>query len=180
MTETSPTEYEETLDSILEQVGREETLVNNRLTWLLVFHGLLLNGIVQSAEQPPDQRLVTVLITGIPVVGVLTALLGLLGVSAAYCSIRSIQALYHSLETENRIRRTTENLERITDLRDELDRQLKHLEKQAETAERYKTLKQSERRLKAELTVLRWQGLDEELATIVSASRKWSLSRSGW
>ncbi|PAV26296.1 condensin subunit Smc [Tamilnaduibacter salinus] len=69
-------------------------------------------------------------------------------------------------ETENRIRRTTENLERITDLRDELDRQLKHLEKQAETAERYKTLKQSERRLKAELTVLRWQGLDEELATI--------------
>ncbi len=67
-------------------------------------------------------------------------------------------------ETENRIRRTQENLERLTDLRDELDRQLQHLQRQAQAAERYKELKASERQYRAELTALRWQGLDQELA----------------
>ncbi|MDI9245262.1 chromosome segregation protein SMC [Marinobacter sp. CHS3-4] len=66
-------------------------------------------------------------------------------------------------ETENRIRRTQENLERLTDLRDELGRQLQHLERQAEAAEKYKAYKQEERQKKAELTVLRWQSLDKEL-----------------
>ena len=37
-------------------------------------------------------------------------------------------------ETENRIRRTQENLERLTDLREELGRQLQHLERQAAAA----------------------------------------------
>lgn len=65
-------------------------------------------------------------------------------------------------ETESRMRRTQENLERLTDLRDELARQLQHLERQAQSAEKYKTLKQEERLKKAELTVLRWQSLDQE------------------
>lgn len=68
-------------------------------------------------------------------------------------------------ETENRIRRTQENLERLTDLRDELSRQLQHLERQAAAAEKYKALKQEERVKKAELTVLRWQSLDNDLQT---------------
>ena len=66
-------------------------------------------------------------------------------------------------ETENRIRRTQENLERLTDLRDELGRQLQHLQRQAQAAERYKTYKQEERQKKAELNVLRWQALDTDL-----------------
>ncbi|EON92401.1 chromosome segregation protein SMC [Marinobacter lipolyticus SM19] len=68
-------------------------------------------------------------------------------------------------ETENRIRRTQENLERLTDLRDELGRQLQHLERQAAAAEKYKAYKQEERRKKAELTVLRWKSLDNDLQT---------------
>ncbi|AOY87875.1 chromosome segregation protein SMC [Marinobacter salinus] len=68
-------------------------------------------------------------------------------------------------ETENRIRRTQENLERLTDLREELGRQLQHLERQAAAAEKYKTYKQEERQKKAELTVLRWQSLDNDLQT---------------
>jgi len=68
-------------------------------------------------------------------------------------------------ETENRIRRTQENLERLTDLRDELSRQLQHLERQAAAAEKYKAFKQEERQKKAELTVLRWQSLDNDLQT---------------
>ncbi|WP_336368219.1 chromosome segregation protein SMC [Marinobacter sp. C2H3] len=68
-------------------------------------------------------------------------------------------------ETENRIRRTQENLERLTDLREELGRQLQHLERQAAAAEKYKAYKQEERTRKAELTVLRWQSLDNDLQT---------------
>ena len=63
-------------------------------------------------------------------------------------------------ETENRIRRTHENLERLTDLREELERQLAHLHRQAQSAEKYKTWKAEERQLKAQLQALRWQSLD--------------------
>jgi len=66
-------------------------------------------------------------------------------------------------ETENRMRRTQENLERLTDLREELGRQLHHLERQAAAAEKYKSYKHDERKKKAELTVLRWQSLDNDL-----------------
>lgn len=66
-------------------------------------------------------------------------------------------------ETESRIRRTTENLERLTDLREELDRQLQHLQRQAQSAEKYRALKHEERQKKAELIVLRWQSLDQDL-----------------
>src|SRR6056297_1930803 len=58
-------------------------------------------------------------------------------------------------ETESRIRRTQENLERLTDLRDELGRQLQHLQRQAEAAEKYKTFKQEERQTRAELLALK-------------------------
>jgi len=66
-------------------------------------------------------------------------------------------------ETESRIKRTQENLERLTDLREELGRQLQHLERQAAAAEKYKAYKQEERQKKAELTVLRWKALDDDL-----------------
>ena len=68
-------------------------------------------------------------------------------------------------ETENRMRRTQENLERLTDLREELGRQLQHLERQAAAAEKYKSYKHDERQKKAELTVLRWRALDNDLQT---------------
>jgi chromosome segregation protein len=66
-------------------------------------------------------------------------------------------------ETENRIRHTRENLERLTDLRDEVAKQLQHLQRQAATAEKYQHLKQEERQAKAELLALRWRTLDEDL-----------------
>lgn len=65
-------------------------------------------------------------------------------------------------ETENRMRRTLENLERLQDIRDELARQLAHLQRQAEAAEKYKALKADERQKKAQLQALKWQQLDSE------------------
>ena len=63
-------------------------------------------------------------------------------------------------ETENRIRRTNENLERLTDLREELGRQLGHLQRQAQAAEKYKEYKAEERLKKAQLSALKWKAID--------------------
>ena len=66
-------------------------------------------------------------------------------------------------DTENRIKRTRENLERLTDLREELGRQLQHLHRQAQAAEKYGEFKQQERELTAQHNALRWQALNTEL-----------------
>ncbi|VAW67356.1 Chromosome partition protein smc [hydrothermal vent metagenome] len=66
-------------------------------------------------------------------------------------------------ETENRIRHTRENLERLADLREEVDKQLSHLQRQSRTAEKYKELKIEERRTRAEHLALRWQELHGEM-----------------
>jgi len=65
-------------------------------------------------------------------------------------------------ETESRIGHTRENLDRLNDLRDEVEKQIRHLQRQAATARRYQTLKEEERRLLAELLALRLQSLDLE------------------
>ena len=65
-------------------------------------------------------------------------------------------------ETELRIGHTRENLERLGDLREEVGRQLAHLEKQSQLAEKYKELKQRERRLGAELVALKLRAIDIE------------------
>ena len=66
-------------------------------------------------------------------------------------------------ETHNRIKHTRENLERINDIREELGRQLDRLQRQAQAAERYRTLKTEESLLNAQLYVLRYEALKEGL-----------------
>jgi chromosome segregation protein len=65
-------------------------------------------------------------------------------------------------ETENRIAHTKENLERLHDLREEVEKQLRHLQRQAATARRYQALKQEERKLTAELLALRLRQVDRD------------------
>jgi chromosome segregation protein len=62
-------------------------------------------------------------------------------------------------ETESRISRTRENLERLDDLSDEIGRQLDRLKRQADAAERYKTLKAESRNL--ESLILWYQKQDQ-------------------
>ena len=59
-------------------------------------------------------------------------------------------------ETETRMRHTRENLERLDDLRDEVEKQIKHLHKQAQKAEKYSALKKEERNFRLELLAMRW------------------------
>ena len=72
-------------------------------------------------------------------------------------------------ETESRMRRTLENLERLTDLREELERQLQHLQRQAAAAEKYSELKAEERDLRAQLHALQWRELDGQIHSATQA-----------
>ena len=78
-------------------------------------------------------------------------------------------------ETHNRIKHTRENLERINDIREELGRQLDRLQRQAQAAERYRTLKTEESLLNAQLFVLRYQALKEGLG-----QREQKITRLKW
>lgn len=66
-------------------------------------------------------------------------------------------------ETENRMVHTRENLDRLNDIREELGKQLNHLQRQAKSAERYQVLKQEERQLRAELMALNYRELKQEI-----------------
>ncbi|WP_374558266.1 chromosome segregation protein SMC [Thermomonas sp.] len=66
-------------------------------------------------------------------------------------------------ETETRIRHTRENLDRLGDLREEVDKQLQHLARQARQAEQYTAI-QAERKVKdAEWKALEFRTLDGRL-----------------
>ena len=80
-------------------------------------------------------------------------------------------------ETSNRIKHTKENLDRLLDVLDEVEKQIKHLDRQAKTAERYSKYKADERRTSAELLALRTKHLDESSSEARSqlAERKTSL-----
>jgi chromosome segregation protein len=67
-------------------------------------------------------------------------------------------------ETENRIAHTRENLDRLNDLREEVDKQIRHLQRQAGVARRYREYKEEERRVHAELLALKLNELDADVS----------------
>jgi len=75
-------------------------------------------------------------------------------------------------ETEARVADTRENLERLQDVRDEVDRQIRHLQRQAGAARRYQALKDQERRALAELLALKMRDLDSGVQVQDSAVRE--------
>ncbi|MBL1140896.1 MAG: chromosome segregation protein SMC [Proteobacteria bacterium] len=75
-------------------------------------------------------------------------------------------------ETENRIKHTKENIERLTDIREELEKQLNHLQRQAKAAEKYKTFKEEQRKLSSELLALNWRDLNNEMSELKESAGK--------
>ncbi|MEO6078529.1 MAG: chromosome segregation protein SMC [Steroidobacteraceae bacterium] len=67
-------------------------------------------------------------------------------------------------ETEARVSGTRENMERLQDLRDEVDKQIRHLTRQANQARRFQELKNDERKLIAEVLALRLREIDSGAA----------------
>jgi len=65
-------------------------------------------------------------------------------------------------ETESRIKSTRENLDRVRDVRDEVEKQLEHLNRQARAAERWKAFKEEHTRREAELRALEYRSLHRQ------------------
>jgi chromosome segregation protein len=66
-------------------------------------------------------------------------------------------------ETESRIKATRENLDRVKDVREEVEKQLDHLNRQARAAERWKKLKEERGLREAELRALNYRSVTAEL-----------------
>jgi chromosome segregation protein len=79
-------------------------------------------------------------------------------------------------ETEARMADARENLARVADLRAEVDKQIRHLQRQASSARRYQELKAQERQLSAELLALRLRELDHGAQRHQSAVRECELA----
>ena len=79
-------------------------------------------------------------------------------------------------ETETRIGHTRENLERLGDVREEVEKQLRHLQRQAATARRYQSLKQEERELQAQLLALRLREVETEAGARAAVMRERDLA----
>jgi len=78
-------------------------------------------------------------------------------------------------ETESRIKATRENLDRLNDVRQEIDKQLEHLNRQARQAERYQKLKADAVRVEAELKTLHLNALRGELEQRLQALKTFEL-----
>ena len=66
-------------------------------------------------------------------------------------------------ETESRIKATRENLDRVRDVRDEVDKQLEHLKRQARAAERWQAFQAQHKRKEAELKAVTLREAKAEL-----------------
>lgn len=69
-------------------------------------------------------------------------------------------------ETESRIKATRDNLDRLNDLREEIDKQLEHLKRQARAAEQYQGLQAEHREKDAQLKALEYRRLNRELEAL--------------
>jgi chromosome segregation protein len=79
-------------------------------------------------------------------------------------------------ETEGRIADTRENLARVQDLRDEVDKQIRHLQRQAASARRFQEMRTRERLLSAELLALRLREIDSGAVVHDEATRRCELA----
>ncbi len=68
-------------------------------------------------------------------------------------------------ETLQRIAHTRDNLTRVADIREELEKQLQRLERQAKAAERYLILKEKEHVCRAEILAFKWQDFIKQQET---------------
>ncbi len=76
-------------------------------------------------------------------------------------------------ETESRIKNTRENLNRLNDLKEEIDKQIKRLKKQAKDAEKYKELKNREKDIEGEIIYCKISDIDKKLELNDSESKSY-------
>ncbi|MBK9495938.1 MAG: chromosome segregation protein SMC [Xanthomonadales bacterium] len=72
-------------------------------------------------------------------------------------------------ETESRIKQTRENLDRLNDVREEVDKQLEHLRRQAKQAEQYQQLRAEQRERDAQLKAMDYRVVEGDLLVLRSS-----------
>ena len=79
-------------------------------------------------------------------------------------------------ETESRIKNTKENLNRLNDLKDEIEKQIKRLKKQANDAGRYTTLKKREKEIAVEIILSKIKILNEQVESNKNESKQYQMA----
>lgn len=79
-------------------------------------------------------------------------------------------------DTELRMRHTSENLARLTDLREEQNKLIDRLQRQAESAQKFQTYSNDKQILEAQLLAMRWQNYDSNLAVYNEQIRNLAVS----
>ena len=74
-------------EHLSKEITREESLINNRLTWTLTFNGFLFASVALIGKKQIHPQLEIILHLIIPIVGTAVAGFGILGVIAAYLAI---------------------------------------------------------------------------------------------
>lgn len=72
---------------IVEQVSREDTLIDQRLTYTLTFQSILFAALAFAARGAPDDEIRIVLTQIVPIFGIGTSFFGFMGVVAGFISI---------------------------------------------------------------------------------------------
>lgn len=84
--------------SIQDRIRHEETMIYNRITWMLTFQGFLFASLAIASDASTDEHIRSVLLGTIPLLGVAVGVLTLLGVSAAYIHMHEIRATIQTKE----------------------------------------------------------------------------------
>lgn len=96
-------------------ITHEDSLINNRLTWLLTIQGLLFTAYGLALRETVKSSELVSLIFLLKILGIMTSFLGLTGILAAVFSIREIEQKWQSFKPQNLISSSlVDNLPDIT------------------------------------------------------------------
>ena len=80
------------LASVQDQIRHEESMIHNRISWMLTFQGFLFASVAVISNTSADTHIRSALINIIPLLGAMVAGLTFLGIAAAYMHMGEIRS----------------------------------------------------------------------------------------
>jgi ABC-type dipeptide/oligopeptide/nickel transport system permease component len=98
-------EKKQRYEFIAHQINREDSLVNNRLTWTLTLNGFLFTALgFLAGKEAPNQKILDFFHWALPLTGCAVTLAGFLGIVAAGIQIKYLTTEWKKLEDEQWVR----------------------------------------------------------------------------
>lgn len=88
----NPSSYPQLAEYYRALIAAEQTLVNNRMTWMMTFQGFLFAAYAVAMANDNDPKAKLALLIVIPITGILVAGVAILGLFAAHDAISQIKA----------------------------------------------------------------------------------------